>query len=503
MGVAMERVMRRPTELRLRRAFADVLTALVATTAGATALGAISGCSGATVTEPTGGGGSTPHFTTLCGTKGGTPYKTLLQGMHPSPQIDGAVNRTESAFNVLTGPGGVTGNGPDVVGDDWKSSNSVAVGTLCATAKDPAACNAKVAGYRILPVARAACVATYPAQYATNACSTTYILTTRGDEIAVARTNDEVKTLLGTFDTLEEALWVTENASTPYQVSCGQRAQSGETFPDSEYRTTADGGWDLKLLQYQNCGQQVTSAVVHVDYAGTLSVVSADVLPGKPMCAVAGRRPAGLSTADASPETARAIGAHFAQMATLEAASVVAFRRLARQLAAMGAPSELLARVRRAAHDEVRHARAISALAREHGVTRAAPRVAPARAVTPFELAVENAREGCVRETFGALVAHFQKTRAASSDVRDCMAAIADEETEHAALSWDLASWLDTRLTDEERARVAAERRAAFNELACALEVPVSAEIEHIAGFPSPREARRLLDGLAPVMLAA
>ena len=134
-------------------------------------------------------------------------------------------------------------------------------------------------------------------------------------------------------------------------------------------------------------------------------------------------------------------------MASLEAASVTAFRRLHRQLEAFGAPRELLARVRKAAKDEIRHARTTGALARKYGATPRAPRIAPtSESPSLFAVALENAREGCVRETYGALVAHLQTTRAADPEVRACMAVIADEETEHAALSWDVAAWLESRV---------------------------------------------------------
>jgi hypothetical protein len=46
-------------------------------------------------------------------------------------------------------------------------------------------------------------------------------------------------------------------------------------------------------------------------------------------------------------------------MAQLEAASIVAFDRLARELDAHGAPAELVAEARRAKTDEVRHARTL------------------------------------------------------------------------------------------------------------------------------------------------
>jgi hypothetical protein len=57
------------------------------------------------------------------------------------------------------------------------------------------------------------------------------------------------------------------------------------------------------------------------------------------------------------------------------------------------------------------------------------------------QLAVENAVEGCVRETYGALLATWQARAAAEPRVRAMMAAVAVDETRHAQLAWDLDAW--------------------------------------------------------------
>src|SRR5262249_33228761 len=124
-----------------------------------------------------------------------------------------------------------------------------------------------------------------------------------------------------------------------------------------------------------------------------------------------GRAPAGL----VQPELPRAgtpLGGYFAALSHLEAASVHAFGRLRRELAAHRAPARLLAAARRAQRDEVRHAHRMARMARRFGGVPVRPRVAgiPPRALD--EIAIENAVEGCVRETFGALLAVFQATRA-------------------------------------------------------------------------------------------
>src|SRR5258708_38720960 len=78
-----------------------------------------------------------------------------------------------------------------------------------------------------------------------------------------------------------------------------------------------------------------------------------------------GSRPAGACLRRAARSSSR--GRWLADAAWMEAASVRAFQRLARELAAHGAPLELVREARRAARDEARHARVMTTLARRHG----------------------------------------------------------------------------------------------------------------------------------------
>lgn len=202
-----------------------------------------------------------------------------------------------------------------------------------------------------------------------------------------------------------------------------------------------------------------------------------------------GRRPSGLRAA-----TVRGpgLGAHFARMAHLEAASVPAFRRLRAQLRTLGAPRRLLDACTRAARDEVHHARAAARLARRFGAQ--APRVEVEAAAPPdrSQLAADNAREGCVRETFGALVATWQARQAADGDVRAVMERVAADETRHAELAWEIDAWLRPRLTPAERERVDEARRAGLAELAASLDANPDETLARAAGLPPPVVARAL-----------
>ncbi len=215
---------------------------------------------------------------------------------------------------------------------------------------------------------------------------------------------------------------------------------------------------------------------------------------------VAGRRPEGFL---ASPCAGADVGAYLAASAELEAASVFAFQRLADELAHHGAPSALARRAHRAARDEVRHTKTTLALAARHGRTPQLPSSAPMVLRGRLEVAVENAVEGCVRETYGALVAHVQAERAADETVRAAMRAIANDETDHAALSWAIASWLEAQLDADARAQVRSAFEAAIDALATAAAVDPPRELQEELGLPSAPEAAALVDGLRELLWAA
>ncbi len=176
-----------------------------------------------------------------------------------------------------------------------------------------------------------------------------------------------------------------------------------------------------------------------------------------------GRPPRGFlpQTAFAPSDAAQRL----AQMAQLEAASVDAFHALHVDLVRLGAPRRLLRAVLSAAKDEVRHARAVKRAAERLGARVPEVVVPPARSRSLVELAVENAEEGCVRETFGAALAAMQSERAVDPRMRNMMRSIAKDELGHAALSWELAAWLDAQLDAGGRAAVARARRAAVQTL--------------------------------------
>lgn len=181
-----------------------------------------------------------------------------------------------------------------------------------------------------------------------------------------------------------------------------------------------------------------------------------------------------------------------AHLALLERESVPAFERLAAELATHGAPDSLVRDAKRAADDERMHARVMARLARRAGAT--VPRWRPTRGpVRPLRaMAEENAREGCVRETFGALVAAWQTARAADPKLRAAMRVIARDETRHAALAWRVDAWARGFLSGDERAALDAIRDAEVRSLRDEAMRPAEPR-RRALGIPCGDEARRLV----------
>lgn len=213
-----------------------------------------------------------------------------------------------------------------------------------------------------------------------------------------------------------------------------------------------------------------------------------------------GRQPEGLQAPRG--EAHCAMGALFARMAWLEAASVPAFLRLADELKRHGAPQALVRAARRAAGEEVRHTRAMTALARRHGAAVPAVEHAPFPARSLEDMVVENAKEGCVRETFGALVAGWQARTAEDAWVREELGRIAEDELGHAELAWAVEAWAAERLTLEAHRRVRDARSEAYDELEQLIsrEQP-DAVLVRQAGLPSRDSALHLLRGLRGLVM--
>ena len=165
------------------------------------------------------------------------------------------------------------------------------------------------------------------------------------------------------------------------------------------------------------------------------------------------------------------------------------------------APGELVRMAERSAlRDEERHARTVGSLARRFGATPPKVRVGRAQRRSLEEMARENAVEGCVRETFGAIVATWQAAHARDAEVRAAMKRIAADETRHAALAWAIARWAEARLDEAARARVREARDEAVRELAREVGGGAVDEVTSEAGLPAPADARALVRAMSDAL---
>lgn len=218
--------------------------------------------------------------------------------------------------------------------------------------------------------------------------------------------------------------------------------------------------------------------------------------PGTLECggACVGRRPSGMSARTSTAPNG--VAEHFARAAYLEAASVDAFEILHDELVHHRAPPDLRRSALDARADEVRHARIVGALAERFGAVVETPIVTRGPMRDLESIAIENAVEGCVRETWGALLATWQADHAKTPRVRAAMKAIAREEAEHALLGLRVAQWIDGKLDDAARARVAKARRDAIADLLAELAIEPDETLREEAGLPTAIQGHLLARSL-------
>lgn len=363
-------------------------------------------------------------------------------------------------------------------------------GVICETASDEPACLAAVDGlstetgfgYPYSPFD------TYSTRY--------QLIWTRGDEVGVVTTGEELRAFLGTIDSAEEAMLIARFAA-GHRLIC-----------DGPNTRVTDEGIEVLTTTGDTCGPGTMRSehILLIAPDGTAAVRRSVVVElGDPNCVI------GRLTSDVAPPAWAShsdLGAYFAEMAALEASAVVAFERLARELLWLGAPSELVARAQSGRDDEARHVHQMATLAQGFGaeacgeerLTVAAAEMLELAALPPrsaLDIALENAREGCVRETYGALVATHQAQHAADARVADTLGQVARDETRHAAFSWDLAAWLTTQLSAEDRALVALERAWAVARFGAEHDTGLGADARRNAGLPDAETSRALFSGLA------
>jgi hypothetical protein len=124
------------------------------------------------------------------------------------------------------------------------------------------------------------------------------------------------------------------------------------------------------------------------------------------------------------------------------------------------------------------------------------PRPARVERRTLEAFALENAVEGCVRETYGALVALRQAEHAGDPRVRRAMVRIAADEVRHAALSWRISRWLESRLDAPTRVALKRAQRRAVQDLMRGAKNEAPLALRAATGLPGALEATRLVAAL-------
>lgn len=287
--------------------------------------------------------------------------------------------------------------------------------------------------------------------------------------------------------------------SVPIGVSSGAGAAGAEAGGDGGVGGAAEPDCHAYCALGESC--QIIDNAGEL-FAQCVAQSQGEPFPCPPPGVAIGRRPEGLLAPRSECERDMALGAFFAKVAHLEAASIHAFVRLGHELRSHGADAALVRHTRQAARDEVRHAAQMSRFAKRYGA-RVARAQLPRRGVRSlFELARENEVEGCVRETFGAAVALWQTDNAATPEMRTVFAGIASDEVAHAELAWQLRAWLIARLTEPERAELQALQRTALVALREELTAEPPAAWRDVAGLPNAATAMRLLTLLADRLLA-
>jgi hypothetical protein len=266
-------------------------------------------------------------------------------------------------------------------------------------------------------------------------------------------------------------------------------ADAGSLFGNLDAGTCADfcdGQSRTHVLTACEVGNTDGGQVVMCDYA---------IMLGGFGC---GRRPHGFASTVEGCDVGTALSA----MAELEAAAVHAFHHLHAELTAHGAPHALRQRALRAAADEVKHARMVGAVARRLGGHAPQPRRQKLAVRGLAEMAVENAAEGCVRETLGAVVAAWQSTHAQDQRVRQVFGVVAQEEASHAQLAWDVARWADHQLSASQRHACKEARAQAVSSTLAAAAQPVPDEMTQLLGLPNRSQQTALVEQLNATLWA-
>ena len=316
------------------------------------------------------------------------------------------------------------------------------------------------------------------------------LLATRGDEVLILDNAAALAMFLTPIDTATEAAVIA--ATRDLHISCDAKRESF----DLGVECLADG-FNV-VFPAQACSPNTNRLAIQSAIVSTSgeSVTVTNIGSTSRSCAIAGRAPDGLSIALPDRTRQSGLAKFLLDTALFEAASIPSFLMLAEDLRALDAPTKLVEDALAAAQDEVVHAQKMASLAQNAGASSGSAHV-PSRARKSFwEVAQENAVEACVRETYGALLAHHQAACATDPEIAETMAGIAEDETRHAALGHRIASWAEDLLSAHERGLLRTLRSQAISTLRADVQIQYEEEVYVKVGVPTPAVALRLIDSL-------
>lgn len=261
-------------------------------------------------------------------------------------------------------------------------------------------------------------------------------------------------------------------------------------------QTRSPGGNRLENVQISHCA--VTTGVsqpMHFNCSVSYELVMPNYLR-KSGCPVPGRMPEGCNIELAETQTAQALGNYFANMVAMETAAITAFDYLVRELTAYQAPQALIDLALAAIQEETEHAQMAGLLAQAYTTEPSPLALQDFQLRSLYEIALENAVEGCINETFAAACGWWQAERAEFASFRTVIAHISEEETRHAALSWAIHAWAMPQLTELQRAQIQQAQIEALTSLEASFQQEAHPSLQRELGLPNALEAAQLFKQL-------
>ena len=210
---------------------------------------------------------------------------------------------------------------------------------------------------------------------------------------------------------------------------------------------------------------------------------------------VPGRMPNGLHLKNgpaATQSSVNVLGQYLADMTAMETAAITAFYNLSLELEAYDAPSELITRARQAVLEETRHSEMAALLAASFDAEIPEVSIDDFCLRSLYEIALENAVEGCVNETFAAACGLWQSEYAQLDVFRKVIAHITEEEMGHAALSWEIHQWVMPQLSEIQQEQILVAQAEAVDSLVSDFNQESNPMLQQAFGLPTKDDVARL-----------